>query len=168
VDRGAGTIYTAKGGTLTGHANLVHRAKEQLMSTTLEQAKNFFEACETGKGWEVCQAYCHPDATFSSQTGALAGIDTLEGYCNWMRDLFTPLPDARYDLKAFAEDPERHVVTAFAVFHATHSGPGGPVEATGKHVTADYVYAMAFDGDRIRHLTKVWHDGISLAQLGWA
>jgi hypothetical protein len=29
------------------------------------------------------------------------------------------------------------------------------------------VYVMDFDGDRIRHLTKIWNDGISLVQLGW-
>jgi hypothetical protein len=27
---------------------------------------------------------------------------------------------------------------------------------------------MDFDGARIRHLTKIWNDGISLKQLGWA
>jgi hypothetical protein len=27
---------------------------------------------------------------------------------------------------------------------------------------------MDFDGDRIRHMTKIWNDGISLSQLGWA
>jgi hypothetical protein len=26
---------------------------------------------------------------------------------------------------------------------------------------------MQFDGDRIRHMTKIWNDGISLQQLGW-
>jgi hypothetical protein len=30
-----------------------------------EVARAFFEACETGKGWEVCQQFCTPDATFS-------------------------------------------------------------------------------------------------------
>ena len=34
-------------------------------------------------------------------------------------------------------------------------------------VEADYVYVMDFDGDRIRHLMKIWNDGISLTQLGW-
>jgi hypothetical protein len=29
------------------------------------------------------------------------------------------------------------------------------------------VYVMDFDGDRIRHLTKIWNDVISLTQLGW-
>ena len=27
--------------------------------------------------------------------------------------------------------------------------------------------AMEFDGDRIRHMTKVWNDVMSLQQLGW-
>ena len=50
------------------------------MSDILEQAKLFFEACETGKGWEDCKAYCHSDATFSAQAAALADINTLQGY----------------------------------------------------------------------------------------
>jgi len=40
------------------------------MSNILEQAKLFFDACETGKGWEACSPYCHPQATFSAQAGA--------------------------------------------------------------------------------------------------
>jgi hypothetical protein len=27
---------------------------------------------------------------------------------------------------------------------------------------------MDFDGDKIRHMTKVWNDGITMRQLGWA
>jgi len=27
---------------------------------------------------------------------------------------------------------------------------------------------MQFDGDRIKHMTKIWNDTISLRQLGWA
>jgi hypothetical protein len=30
-------------------------------------AEGFFDARETGKGWEVCSAYCTPNATFSAQ-----------------------------------------------------------------------------------------------------
>jgi hypothetical protein len=30
------------------------------------------------------------------------------------------------------------------------------------------VYVMQFDGDKIRHMTKIWNDGFSLKQLGWA
>lgn len=138
------------------------------MSKILSQAELFFDACETGKGWEGCKQYCDPDATFSCQSGALADIDTLAGYCEWMKNLLTPIPDGHYELKCFAEDAERKCVAAFAVFHGTQTGPGGPGEPTGKTIAADYVYAMQFDGDRIRHMTKVWNDGISLQELGWA
>jgi steroid delta-isomerase-like uncharacterized protein len=138
------------------------------MSKMLETAKLFFDACETGKGWDLCKTYCHADASFSAQTGALADINTLEGYCQWMQDFFTPVPDAHYELKFFAADESRSAVTAVAVFHGTQTGPGGPVPPTGKTVAADYAYYMEFDQGRIKHMTKIWNDGISLQQLGWA
>lgn len=137
------------------------------MTTIKETAEQFFDACERGKGWEACKQYCHDGATFSAQAGALAGVSTLEGYTNWMQGLFTPVPDGSYEVKCFAVDESRHCVAAFAVFRGTHTGDGGPVPPTGKRVEADYVYAMTFDGDRIRHMTKIWNDAFSLQQLGW-
>jgi predicted ester cyclase len=137
------------------------------MSTILEPAKLFFDACETGKGWEGCKEYCHPDAKFSSQTGVLAEINTLEGYCEWMKNLLTPVPDGHYELHFFAADESRKTVAAFAVFHGTQTGPGGPVPPTGNSIAADYVYSMVFEGDRIQHMTKIWNDTVSLQQLGW-
>lgn len=131
-------------------------------------AKNFFEACEAGKGWEVCKAWCHDTASFSCQSGALSDTTTLEGYTDWMRGLLTPIPDGDYELKGFAADEARNVVLAYGVFHGTHTGDGGPVSPTGKSLAADYVYSMEFDGGKIRHMTKIWNDGHSLAQLGWA
>ena len=137
------------------------------MTTIKDTAEQFFDACETGKGWEGCKNYCHPAATFSSQAGALAGVNTLAGYTEWMKGLFTPVPDGRYELRSFAVDEGRQNVTAYGIFRGTHTGQGGPVPPTGKQVEADYVYVMHFDGDRIRHMTKIWNDGISLKQLGW-
>ncbi|MDH3207792.1 MAG: ester cyclase [Gemmatimonadota bacterium] len=137
------------------------------MSSMSETAAKFFDACETGGGWEACQAYCHPDATFSAQAGALADVDSLEGYTEWMKGLFGPCPDGSYELKSFSVDEGRGNVSAFAVFNGTHTGEGGPVPPTGKRVSADYVYVMDFDGEKIRHMTKIWNDGHSLAQLGW-
>ena len=137
------------------------------MSTILEPAKLFFEACETGKGWAGCEEYCHPNATFSAQSGVLNEINTLEGYCEWMKDLLTPLPDGHYELRFFAADEARKTVAAYAVFHGTQTGPGGPVAPTGKSIAADYVYAMVFEENRIQHMTKIWNDTISLQQLGW-
>jgi predicted ester cyclase len=136
--------------------------------TITETARDFFNACEAGKGWSVCKAWCHDGATFSCQSDVLADVKTLEGYTEWMKGLLTPLPDGRYDLKAFATDPDSNTVVGFAVFHGTHTGEGGPVAPTGKAAAADYVYAMKFDGDKIRHMTKIWNDAQSLRELGWA
>ena len=138
------------------------------MAKNIDTAWAFFEACETGKGWEACKDYCHEGATFSAQTGALAELNTVEGYADWMRDLFIPIPDAHYDLKCFAEDEERECVAAVAVFLGTQTGPGGPGEPTGKSIAADYVYSMEFENGKIKHLTKVWNDHFSMQQLGWA
>lgn len=138
------------------------------MSEIKNTAANFFDACETGKGWQVCQKYCHPNATFSAQAGALQNVRTLEAYTEWMKGLFTPVPDGSYELRSLAVDSERNNVAAYGVFRGTHTGQGGPVPPTGKKVEADYVYVMQFDGDRIRHMTKIWNDGISMQQLGWA
>ena len=137
------------------------------MSQILDSARNFFEACETGQGWEACSGYCHADATFAAQASALADVATVADYCEWMKNLLTPIPDGHYELKFFAADDADESVTAVAVFHGTQTGPGGPVPPTGNAIAADYVYHMVFDGDRIKHMTKIWNDAISMQQLGW-
>jgi len=136
---------------------------------TIDQtARDFFEACESGQGWEGCRAWCHDDATFSCQADALADTKTLAGYAEWMKGLLGPIPDGRYELKAFAADEDRNTVVAAAVFHGTNTGAGGPGAPTGKAVATDYVYVIEFDGPRIRHMTKVWNDVPALRALGWA
>jgi predicted ester cyclase len=137
------------------------------MASIKQTAERFFEACETGKGWDGCKQYCHPGATFAAQADALAGVTTLESYTEWMKGIYTPMPDASYEVRAFAVDDERNSVAGYGVFRGTHTGPGGPVPATGKRVEAEYVYVMQFDGDRIRHMTKIWNDVFSLKQVGW-
>ena len=138
------------------------------MSANLGIAKEFFEACETGKGWDVCQAYCHADATFSAQAHALEEVSTLQDYCDWMHGICAIMPDASYDPKFFGADENGNSVAAVAVVTGTHTGEGGPVPPTGKSICSDYAYCMTFDGDRISHMTKVWNDGIALQQVGWA
>jgi len=135
--------------------------------TIMDTANTFFDACETGKGWDGCKNYCHPGAGFSCQADALADVTTVEAYCEWMKGLFVPVPNGRYELKAMSLDNDRNVVTAFAVFHGTNT-VDGPVPATNKTIAGDYVYAMQFEGDKLSHLTKIWNDGHSLKQLGWA
>lgn len=130
-------------------------------------AELFFDACETGEGWHGCAEFCHPDATFSAQADALHGVVTVEGYTDWMKGLLTIAPDATAEMRSFGVDEKRNNVAIFGVFRGTHTGEGGPVPPTGKSVEADYVYVLDFDGDKIRHMTKIWNDGISLQQLGW-
>jgi predicted ester cyclase len=136
------------------------------MASIADVAMKFFEACESGKGWEGCKAYCAPDASFSSQAEPLAAIKTLREYADWMEGTIKMLPDGRYELKCFATDIERNNVTAYAIFKGTHTGEGGP-PPTGKSTSSDYVYAMDFDGNKIRHMTKIWNSGWALKELGW-
>ena len=137
------------------------------MASITEIAGKFFEACETGKGWEGCKQYCKPAATFSAQAEPLAEMGTLQQYTEWMKGLLTPIPDGRYEVKSFATDEKRNSVCAYAVFSGTHTGQGGPCPPTGNRVNSDYVYVMEFDGDKIRHMTKIWHAGWAMKELGW-
>jgi predicted ester cyclase len=137
------------------------------MSAIRETAETFFDACESGKGWDGCKQFCTPGATFSAQASALAGVTSVEAYTNWMKSLYTPMPDARYEVRSFAVDEKRNNVAAFGVFRATHTANGGPLPPTGKSVEAEYVYVMDFEGGQIKHLTKIWNDVFSLQQLGW-
>jgi predicted ester cyclase len=131
-------------------------------------AEAFFVACETGKGWEGCKAYCTADAGFSAQAEPLKDVSTLAQYTDWMKGILTVFPDGRYDLKSFAVDAARNNVAAYAVFHATHTGEGGPVPPTGRSMSTDYVYVMQFEGDKIAHMTKIWNAGLALKAIGWA
>jgi len=130
-------------------------------------AEQFFDACETGKGWDACKAYCAANATFAAQAEPLADVRTLQGYADWMHGLMKLMPNGRYEVKSFATDDERHNVTVYAVFSGTHTGQGGP-PPTGKSLRSDYVYSMDFEGGKIRHMTKIWNAGWAMKELGWA
>ena len=137
------------------------------MSNITGTARAFFDACETGKGWDGCQAYCAPDATFSAQAEPLMDVKTLRDYTEWMKGLLTVLTDGRYVVKSFATDAERNNVCAYGVFTGTHLA-GGPCSPTGKTTNTDYVYVMQFAEGKIVHMTKIWHAGLALKELGWA
>ena len=137
------------------------------MASITDVAHQFFEACETGKGWDGCGAFCLPDATFVAQSEPLADIKTLRDYTEWMKGLLSFMPDGRYAIKSFATDDQRRNVCAYGVFSATHTGQGGPLPPTGKSTTTDYVYVMDFEGEKIRHMTKIWNAPWALKQLGW-
>ena len=77
------------------------------------------------------------------------------------------MSEAGYEIKSFATDDERKNVSAYAVFSGTHTGEGGPCPPTGKSTASDYVYVMEFDGDKIRHMTKIWNAPWTIKELGW-
>ncbi len=133
-----------------------------------ETAMKFFKACEEGKGWEECKRYCTAGATFSAQAEPLADIKSLEQYTEWMKGLLTFMSEAGYEIKSFAADDGRKNVCAYAVFSCRHTGEGGPCPPTGKRTASDYVYVMEFDGDKIRHMTKIWNAPWAMKELGWA
>jgi predicted ester cyclase len=137
------------------------------MASITAVAKRFFEACEEGKGWQVCREYCTPQASFAAQAEPLAEVHTLEGYTDWMKGLLSFIPDGRYVVKSFATDDERNSVCAYGAFCGTHSGQGGPCPPTGKSTSTDYVYVMEFKGDKIHHMTKIWNAGMAMKDLGW-
>ena len=133
-----------------------------------DTAQTFFDLCEAGKGADACAPYCTDGASFSCQADALAEVTTVAAYADWMQGLGSAVPDMRPEVKFWGVDQEHNSVSAFAVFHGTQTGEGGPVPPTGNTVAADYVYVMEFEGDKISHMTKIWNDGHSLKQLGWA
>jgi hypothetical protein len=135
------------------------------MTAITDIAGRFFEACEAGKGWDVCAAWCTDQATFSAQAEPLAQTKTLREYTEWMKGILTFMPNGRYDLVSFATDEARATVIAYAVFSATHTGEGGPCPPTGRSTSTDYVYVMQFDNDRIRHMTKIWNAGWAMREL---
>ena len=129
--------------------------------------RNFIDACETGKGWNKCKEYCDQGATFEAQADALVEVTTLEGYCEWMKAMYTPMPDARYEMRQFYFDEKSNSALAFAVFYGTHTAEGGPVPPTGNSTASHYVYHIVLEEDQITHMTKIWNDSYALGELGW-
>jgi hypothetical protein len=77
-------------------------------ATIMDTARAFFDACDTGKGWDACSAYCHADATFAAQAEPLADVTTVKEYADWMKALLVFVPDGGYEMKAFGLDEERN------------------------------------------------------------
>jgi len=61
-------------------ALIAQRITTNSMSNLRSVALQFFDACETGAGWEGCRPYCHANATFSAQADVLSEITTVEAY----------------------------------------------------------------------------------------
>lgn len=138
--------------------------------TSLENATRFFHACETLKGWEGCREFVAPAATFEAQAEPLAGVTSVEAYCDWMAGLGKgPLKGCRYTLHASSYDETSKTALFYATFTATHVGEGGPVPATQKQTSTHYVYALTMNADgKVEKMCKIWNAPWALKELGWA
>lgn len=133
-------------------------------------AKQFFDACEQPLGWEGCKGFVSTNATFVAQSEPLVDIDTIEGYCEWMKSFGTvTAAGATYTLHTSAWDEATNSATFFATYHATHVGDGGPVPPTNKSTNSHYVYVIQIGDDNlVSKLTKIWNAPWAMAELGWA
>ena len=75
------------------------------------------------------------------------------------------MPDGRYDLRSFATDAEEKRDGLCGVLG--HPYRRRRAAAHRQEHPNDYVYSMEFDGDKIRHMTKIWNSGWALKELGW-
>jgi hypothetical protein len=138
--------------------------------SAFENATEFFHACESLKGWDGCQQYVAQNAGFTAQSEPLVDIASVEDYCNWMAGLGGgPLKGCHYEINSGSYDESTGTALFFGTFHGTHTGDGGPVDATGQATVSHYVYALKMDDDnKVAHMTKIWNAPWALRELGWA
>jgi hypothetical protein len=137
--------------------------------TAFENARAFFDACETSKGWEGCQQYVAEGASFVAQCEPLTEIDTVKGYCEWMAAMGPILAsDANYEVHASGFDESTRTAMFFGTYHLKHTGEGGPVPPTQKETHAHYVYCVTMNADdRVEKMVKIWNAPWALRELGW-
>ena len=58
------------------------------MPSMADVAMKFFEARETGKGWEACKAYCAQNASFECQADPLAEVHFDDGKIRHMTKIW--------------------------------------------------------------------------------
>ena len=130
-------------------------------------AASFHHACMTGAGWEACRSHCTPDATFEHEGETFAGVSALEAYAAFVQSLYAPVPDFRHEVLAVAVDRAIGQAIVHYRIRGTHTGEGLPVPSTGKSMVSDCVLVLQFEGERIRHVQKVWNDREMMKQVGW-
>ena len=137
--------------------------------SAFENAKKFFEACEAPAGWVGCKQYVVANAPFVAQSEPIADVDTVEGYCDWMKGFATvTAPGATYDLHSASYDPQTRTAVFFATYHAKHTGEGGPVPPTGKETDSHYVYVLTMSADdKVERMVKIWNAPWAMRELGW-
>ena len=137
------------------------------MDTIESIATRFHQACMTGKGWQECQQFCTPDATFTHEGTMFADIRTLQVYADYIASLSTPVPDFRHEVLSVAVDEPQQRVLIHYLIRGTHSGEGLPIPPTGRSMESRCVLILHVENERIRHAEKVWNDHAMMLQAGW-
>lgn len=137
--------------------------------TTFEIAEKFFHACESLEGWEGCKRYVADGAPFTGQCEPLVDIDSVEGYCEWMKGFGSvTAKGCSYDVHSAAWDENQSSAIFFATFHGTHVGEGGPVPPTNQTTASHYVYVVTMNSaGKVASLTKIWNAPWAMRELGW-
>ena len=137
--------------------------------TAFENATKFFIACETPEGWAGCNPYVADGASFTAQSEPLAGVNTVQAYCEWMYGFATvTTPGATYELHASAYDEKTRTAIFFATYHASHTGQGGPIPPTHKETHSHYAYFLTMNSDnQVERMVKVWNAPWAMRELGW-
>ena len=137
--------------------------------SAFENARAFFDACESAKGWVGCQQYVADGATFSAQCEPITELASVEEYTEWMAGFATGVtPGATYDIHVSAFDEDNNTAIFFATFHGKHTADGGPVPPTNRETHSHYVYSLTMDeAGKVRDMVKIWNPNWALAELGW-
>lgn len=137
--------------------------------TAFDNAKKFFDACETPAGWSGCQQFVEEEAPFIAQSEPLVEVHTVKDYCEWMAAFGgVTAPGASYDLHTASYDEATNTAVFFATYHARHTGEGGPVPPTHKETHSHYVYfLMMNENNKVAKMIKVWNAPWAMRELGW-
>jgi len=137
--------------------------------SAIENATNFFHACDSANGWDECSQYVAEGASFHAQSEPLVDITTVEGYANWMAGFGkNVVPGSSYEIHSSAFDDNTKTAVFFATFTGKHTGDGGPIPPTNKETNTHYVYIFSMnDEDKIAKMQKVWNAPWALKELGW-
>jgi hypothetical protein len=137
--------------------------------SAIENATNFFHACDSAKGWDECSQYVAEGASFHAQSEPLVDITTVEGYAIWMAEFSeNVVPGCSYEIHSSAFDDDTKTAVFFATFTGKHTGDGGPIPPTNKETNTHYVYIFSMnDDDKIAKMQKVWNAPWALKELGW-
>jgi hypothetical protein len=146
-----------------------HGHNDKHHNKAFENATSVQVAMDKATGWDSCKDVVEEGATFSAQAGAVADCKTLKEYADWAEGFAKICPNSTFDVNIKMYDEDTRTAVFCCTYHATHTGEGGPVEATGKTTHSDYVYIIKMnEHDKITSFKKVWNDGFALAELGWA